>query len=437
MVIDALTEAPIEGALVFAMDETSAPVTDVVATDAEGTYVLPVSAHREQDGSPGAAKWRLSASADGYQPFPAGLRPAIPVDARDAVEEDGAPDAGEDGEPTGDGSEGDEDDAAPPPYVVENATTTVALIPLPEDQAGGVIVSGTVAAADPAGTLVVAEGVGDPAPYAVADRSGAFTLFNVPAGQATLRGYRVGLEVEPTAIEVADADVVDVSLAVLAEGDGLASLDGSVNIVDADGTLPGTSVVLIPVSVFNEPLERGPVPFGLRAPEPGVPVDIISNFEIFGVPSGTYKVLAAFENDELVRDPDAAIEGTAIQEVAVDGGAQVTVPESFKVTEALAVVSPGAEGPEIVGADPTFVWADDASETHFEVVVFDALGNEVWRDDQVPGVSGSDTAEVSYDGPALEPGMYYQFRATSLKETPQGTSAISRTEDLRGVFTVE
>jgi hypothetical protein len=46
-------------------------------------------------------------------------------------------------------------------------------------------------------------------------------------------------------------------------------------------------------------------------------------------------------------------------------------------------------------------------------------------------VSGSKTVEVVYEGPALEPGLLYQFRATSIKG---GGSPLSRTEDLRGVF---
>jgi hypothetical protein len=39
--------------------------------------------------------------------------------------------------------------------------------------------------------------------------------------------------------------------------------------------------------------------------------------------------------------------------------------------------------------------------------------------------------EVPYEGPALEPGTLYQFRATSIK---QGGTPLARTEDLRGVF---
>jgi hypothetical protein len=52
----------------------------------------------------------------------------------------------------------------------------------------------------------------------------------------------------------------------------------------------------------------------------------------------------------------------------------------------------------------------------------------------VARVTGS--AEVSYtwDGPALEPGMIYQFRATSFHDERDGRVYISATEDLRGVF---
>ncbi|MCA9613811.1 MAG: hypothetical protein KC586_13735, partial [Myxococcales bacterium] len=63
-----------------------------------------------------------------------------------------------------------------------------------------------------------------------------------------------------------------------------------------------------------------------------------------------------------MRDPDTSIAGTDIVFVDV-AGADVTLDTSFKVTEALAVRSPGAEGVETVGAgDPTFTWADDSSE---------------------------------------------------------------------------
>ncbi len=151
--------------------------------------------------------------------------------------------------------------------------------------------------------------------------------------------------------------------------------------------------------------------------------------------AGPYRVLAAVENDLLVRDPDPSMAGTDIPEVVVGSGETVAVGEAFKVTGALEVVSPGANEPEHVTGAPTFVWADDSSENHYTLVVFDALGTLVWDEPMVPGVSGADTVEVEYGGPALERGMYYQFRATAVKADPQGKpTPLSRTEDLRGVF---
>jgi hypothetical protein len=49
----------------------------------------------------------------------------------------------------------------------------------------------------------------------------------------------------------------------------------------------------------------------------------------------------------------------------------------------------------------------------------------------VPGVSGDAEVMVPYEGPALQSGLLYQFRATSIK---QGGTPLARTEDLRGVF---
>ena len=112
-------------------------------------------------------------------------------------------------------------------------------------------------------------------------------------------------------------------------------------------------------------------------------------------------VLAAFENDLLVRDPDTSIAGTSIQRVTVAEGQAVTMAESFKITEHLAIVSPGAEGPEVVSGTPVFRWADDSSEDRYELEVYSALGDLVWADRAVPGVSGSATVEHSYAGPAL------------------------------------
>jgi hypothetical protein len=405
MVIDALEETPIANARIIALDDTGAPVSDVAVSDADGRYVLPIAIARDTDGNPATAlTLTLSGSALDYQIYPSGVQPAFPVSTATAQTNDDDPDDYR--------------------SIIENASTTVALIPL--DGAGGFTVSGRVEAeADSAGgTLIVAEGPSGT--YTIADRNGAFTLFNVTAGTNTIRGYLGGLQIIPETLEV-DADVSGVILGL--SSDGLATVNGSVNIVDAPGGSM-TSVVLIPSSVFSEVFEFGPVPFGLRAPEPGVAANVSSAWSIPGVPAGTYKIIASLENDGLVRDPDTGIAGTEIVEITVGAGETLDVPTSFKVTGALAVYSPGADGPEEVSGTPVFVFEDDASEERYVVVVHDALGNEVWRDEQIPAVTGSETVTVEYGGPPLKHGMYYRFQATSWRMG----SALSRTEDLRGVF---
>lgn len=419
MVIDALDDSAIEGAHVVAFDKTGAPISDVAVTDASGNYALSVPAAREPDGSiADGAIFTLAASANDYLAYPGGVRPAFPVDASQVMNDE----RGGDGETGGDGGGVD---------YVENASTTIALIPLEGE--GGVTISGTVVGEEGAGTLVVAEGLGSPALSTVADKSGNYTLFNVPAGSGTLNGYRAGLSVEPATVDVADEDLeVDLS----SSDAGQARVSGSVSIVNAPGD-SATSVVLVPASVFNVDLERGAVPFGLRAPDGGAAPNIGGAFEINDVPAGTYKVLAAFENDALVRDPDESIAGTDIVEITVQAGVDLDIQEGFKVTEALEVVSPGADGPEAVTEAPTLTWVDDSSEDYYELVVYDALGNLVWEVPDVPRVTGAGNVEVTYAGPPLENGMYYQFRATSVKDAQGGPAKISRTEDLKGIFVYE
>lgn len=403
-VVDAENGAGIAGALVQAADANGAAVGSPGVSGSDGKYSLSLPAMRDKDGKPVAGDYTLRAQAAGYQSFPSPIRPALPIAASDAVAE---------GEAVR--------------WVIENAQTTISLIPLSQTTGLGSI-SGTVLAEKKAGILVVAEG-GGAGLTGYSDSEGAYTIFNVPAGSYTVRGYAKGVQLSPASVTLA-AGEKKTGVDLAASSNPLSSVTGSIQIVNGTGA---TSVILAVESTFVENAARGEMPPGLRAPPPGTAPNITGAFTIEGVPDGRYVVLAAFENDGLVRDPDQSIGGTKIVHIEVPGtsGNTVNLPESFKVTAALNVVSPGATGPEgVEAASLAFRFADDSSEDKYELRVFDAFGNEVWSDLAVPKVSGSPTVTVNYAGPALETGMYYQFRATSIKNVVP----ISNTEDLKGVF---
>jgi hypothetical protein len=183
--------------------------------------------------------------------------------------------------------------------------------------------------------LVVAAS-GDAAFSGVSDRSGNFTIFNVTAGDYVVRGYAADIQLDTEDVSVAAAPVEDVTLNQIA--DATAAVTGNVQIVNAAGGSL-TSVILVVADTFDENAARGEAPRGLRAPRTGAP-DVSGDFTIEGVPVGTYKVLAAYENDDLVRDPDLNIAGTDILTLEVPAGeTAIAVEASFKVTQALATLA--------------------------------------------------------------------------------------------------
>ena len=406
-VFDMVTDKGIAGATVVGLDANGAARSLVTRSNADGSYAMSVPIKRTPDGKPLKESITLRVAAAGYQGFPFPPRAALPVDLGTATAEAGS-------------------------WFVKNAATDVGLLALPGGAAGLATIQGRVDPAGAGGVLVVALQGGKAVATAVSGSaadtpSGAFILFNVPRGAITLEGYRAGMQITPQSITVA-ADLVKDVVLVSTTG-GLGTVSGSVSMVNAPGGSV-TSVLLVLESTFDEQAVRGESPAGLRAG------GVSGAFTIDAVPPGKYVVLAAFENDNLVRDPDQTIGGTAIVHVAVpQGGGPVSLPEGFKVTGALGVVSPGAEGVERINtATPTFVWNDDSSEDGYEVRVYDAFGNKVHENLDVPRVTGSPTVSYTWNGATLQPGMVYQFRALSWRAKGAGRTSISTTEDLRGVF---
>jgi hypothetical protein len=409
-VFDSATDNPIEGAHVIAVDETGAAATDVAITDVDGVYELKVPVEREPDGTLHEGTYTLRISAPDYLPYPHGIRPAIPIDATQATQLD----------------EGR--------WLLQNALTDIALIALPAEKQGQGSIAGSIVTdsgdTSPGGVLVVVEGDTDDPLFSFSDKSGKYTVFNVPEGSWEVHGYKAFLQLDPVGVTLTTGEDIT-SIDLISNSNPYGTITGSLNIVNAPGGV-ATSVVLVPESTFNETFLKGEVPPGLRAPSPPKSPSITSNFTIEGVPDGQYVVLAAFENDLLVRDPDPSIAGTQILHIQLpdDSSYDIDIASSFKVTEALVIVSPGASEPEITTENPSFVWKNDSSETKYSIVVYNAFGDEVWRDDNLPRVTGSENVTVEYGGELLQPGMYYQFRVTSWRDS----GPISQTEDLLGVF---
>lgn len=402
-VFDLSNSNGIEGAVVLATDENGAPAGTATTSAAEGKYTLRIPSVRTDDkGTFTARKVLLRSQAKNFLPFPSGGRVSLPVDTS------GATRSGDSG-----------------PYVVKTGQTDIGLSPVPIGERNFATVSGTVEmSADQKSVLLVLES-GGRSTLAAAD--GKFTFFNVPSGGYKLWAYSRGVNYAVLDVPVASTDLT--GLQVKKSQTQTASLSGSIQLV-AGANGDGTSVVLVVESTFIESLGRGEVPPGLRAPEPGTAPNITNAWTIAGIPDGKYVVLAAFENDGNVRDPDPNISGTQIQRITVAGGvlSPATSP-AFKVTGAVGIVSPGRDGIEETSATPTFTWEVYSNADAYVLRVFDTLGVEI---SQVP-IANKDIVTATYSGPALTAGQYYQWRVTAMRRG----APTSQTEELRGLFRVK
>jgi len=413
-VFDAQTSSAIANASVIAVDVSGGVVASAVLTDASGNYSLNVPATRDADGNVLAFSVTLRVDASGYLAFPKAPRIALPIDLMSGV-------------------------AANNEIVVDNITTDVSLFKLSATDLGSI--HGTVSA-DLAGALVVADQGGTAVSTAIVNFDGTFTLFNVPINvSTTVSAYIAGFHVVPeTVTVVSTTTALDVDL--VSDTTGLATVSGNLSPVSGP-VWTNTSVILVVESTFSSLLNAGYVPAGLRD---GTLTPSDTAFSIVDVPPGRYVLLAAFENDGLVRDPDLGQAGTDIRSVQVSDSGVVTVtsPRSedlsgIKVTGPITIVSPGATSAvEIVTTVPQLRWAPYPGTNHYEVRVFDAFGTKVYEDITVPSTGNPVT--VTMDGThsipvaasaSLTPGMVYQFHVVGIKT---GGDANSLTEDLLGVF---
>jgi hypothetical protein len=403
-VFDISSTSAISNARVVAVDINGAAVSNVVTSGTDGSYRLPIPTERNADGTPVKLEGSVTLRADAvsYESFPGTVRQPLPIDMATAQPVDDR-------------------------LVVKSTLTDIAMSKAADGGAAGRIEGKVEVPSNATGIVVVAESAGTG--YAtIAARNGDYAILNVPAGDYTVNAYTVDHNYTGgTATVSSNTTKLDIKLS----NDAASAITGQVSIVDGGGAT-GTSIVLFVESTYDPVTGRGVTIPGLRAPRTGTP-DITGTFTMEGVPAGKYVIVAAFENDGLVRDPDLCQAGTDDVHITVEPAAPLAIPDAFKLTGALAVIDPGATGAQMVTGAPTFSWVDDSSEDQYLVELFDSYGQRVWMK-TMAGVSGG-TPTMLYDGPALQAGMFYQFRTTSSRQTTSTTTCnISRTEDLKGVF---
>jgi hypothetical protein len=380
-ITDASTSAAIAGARVVAIDgDSHAAVGPVSITDAMGNYSVRVTAPRMS----GAEKqFTLRVSAAGYQEFPSGIRIALPIavsftDPKGAATIDGPQDIG--------------------------------LSPLSPAPVGAI--AGKVSGVQAAGVLVVVSD-GTHAYSTVSDATGDYVIFNVVDGTYSVTGYFVAVNYTPVNnVVVASARKDGVDLVASGQAGGV--LTGTLSYVAGADTSITTSVVLRLQSTHEVP--------------PGLQVAAMNAaaYQLAKVPDGTYEVVAAYPNDQLVKDPDPGQAGTSTP-VATFAGNTVDVG-SFKITDPVNIVGPDAN--MTVSGTPTFSWVAYPQTDHYKVEVFDSQGTTIWSQDNIPR-----STSLGYGGPALQSGSYYQWRITSFAVAANTTARpISQSEDLRGVW---
>lgn len=402
-VYDLSNSAGIKGALVLATDENGAPAGPAVTTGTDGAYSLRVPSTRTDDkGSFTSRKVLLRSQAKNFIPFPSGGRISLPIDTSAASRTEDTK-----------------------PYVLKSPLTDIGLSPVDAAAQSFPSISGTVEmSATQKSVLLVLESGGR---TALAGSDGKFTFFNVPGGGYKLSAYSAGVNYGVLDVQVQSSDLT--GLEVKKTATTTATLSGNVQLV-AGANGAGTSVVLVVESTFIEALGRGEVPPGLRAPEAGTAPTVTGSWSIAGIPDGKYVVLAAFENDGNVRDPDPGISGTQIQHITVTNGAITpAISPSFKVTGAVGLVSPGADGIDATSATPTFTWQVYSNADAYVLRVFDSLGLEIWQ----TAIGDKATVTSAYAGPALTVGQFYQWRVTAMRRG----APTSQTEELRGLFRVQ
>ena len=297
----------------------------------------------------------------------------------------------------------------------------------------------TLNGAGVASVLVIATDTLSSASYSsVTDAAGNYTIYNIPAGGYTVKGWLSGHNSEVAHANVAaKSTTTDIAIALTAGA--TATLDGSVKFL----------------ATGNKEVDVALIHPGTLQAIPGLTIATMGIFTLTDIPDGEYLARASYNNDTLVVDPDFIVKfGDPVVVVSggvasVKSGLTISATLDFAVTNAITLISPTNFPSEIVPlevADTStlvFSWTPYASTSDYVVELSDLNGNVIWGGFTVTGgvpTKNMSTIQTSYtyDGPALTAGKIYRWKVYASKDQrATGTwSLISMSEDQMGLIKI-
>ncbi len=264
--------------------------------------------------------------------------------------------------------------------------------------------------------------------------NGNFTIYNIPVGSYSVKGYLASYNSSSVNISVAQntkAVAADIVLSSGATGvvSGNVAFLATTNIdVDVSLVIPGTNSTI-----------------------PGLTVKTSGGtYSMSHVPNGTFLARASWSNDNKVVDPDGIIKsGEPI--VTINSN---SVSLDFSLTGAVQLNSPSNAltttiPVEVSTITPVFSWNAYSSSDYYVIEVMDMNGATVWG-----GISGTPLTRkvmvaktqttVTYNsdgtGQALQNGRTYRWRIYASKDDsgqPLGWKLISASEEQMGLFIIK
>ncbi|MEN8138866.1 MAG: carboxypeptidase regulatory-like domain-containing protein [Bacteroidota bacterium] len=322
--------------------------------------------------------------------------------------------------------------------IIDDETTTKDYAMDESEVVNGGWISGKVTSdANPvAGVMMVAYS-GSHTYSALSNGNGEYTIYNVPAGSYSLRGWKQDYNSEALALSVEEN--TEKTQHYTMAGGALGALNGTI-------TFLATQNGIVDVTLID-PESNQAIP-GLS-----VATDENGSYTLTGVPNGTYIARASYKNDTYVIDPDWIFKfGEPFVTINDD-----EINKDFSVTGAVTLTGasnayPDAIPVEITETAPTFTWAAYSSTSDYAFELSDAEGNIVWGG--ITGAYGSMVKKVVIDpktegtsytypsdgsAPALETGKIYRWRVYASKDNIQaqeGWALISVSEDQMGLFVI-